>query len=178
VLLVGVAGGTPHLYRLQISLGLLDHLSIGATAHWLPSQETPGWSPTGAIAFYRSHRFEVGATYHQTLHPPPALDEDPTTPGFDERTHWMLSAVTVSQAWLSAGFDLGMVRARALDELAGDDTVYGVHNRLGGGVHFRVGTRRFGLTLQALAPYFEVEAVLDVRFGLFEERPRGGWLAF
>lgn len=177
MLLAGVAGGSPHLYRLQLGLGLLDHVTIGATAHWLASQEVPGWSPTGAVAFYRSRRLEVGATYHQTLHPPPAVDEDPTTPGFEQRTHWFLAAVTVSQSWLSGGFDLGMARARELDELAGNDTAYAAHNRLAGGVHFRVGTRRFGLTLQALAPYFEVEAVLDVRFGLFEERPRGGWLS-
>jgi hypothetical protein len=178
VLLAGVAAGTPHLYRLQLGLGLLDHITIGATAHWLASQKVPGWSPTGAIAFYRSRRLEVGATYHQTLHPPPKLDEDPTTPSFEKSTHWFLAAVTLSQSWLSAGFDLGMARARSLDELAGDDAMYRIHNRLAGGVHFRVGTRRFGLTLQALAPYFEVEAMLDVRFGLFEQRPRGGWLTY
>ncbi len=176
---VTTAGGWPHLYRLGLSLGLLDHLTIGATAHWLPRQTAPGWSPTGSIAFWRGRFIEAGASYHQSLHPPPALDDDPETPSFVQRTHWVLGALTFNQAWISGGFDLGMVRAREIDRRAGNsadlDRPYVVRHRLAGGLHARFGTRRWGVTVHALWPRLEAELALDVRFGLFEMRRKGGW---
>ena len=44
----------------------------------------------------------------------------------------------------------------------------------------RVGTRRIGLTADALAmlsarPQLVFEVALDLRFGAFEQRERGGW---
>lgn len=179
VLGVGVAGGFPHLYRVELRLGLLDHLTIGATAHWLPGQRYPGWSPLVSLAFVRTPRFEVGASYRQVLHPPPKHDEDPTTPGFQERTHYFLGAVTFSQAWFAAGFDVGVANLRVPDPAEPDsDDLYVIRTRLAGGLHVRAGTRRFGLTLQAQAPDLSVEAVVDVRFDLFELRERGAWLDY
>lgn len=179
VLGVGVGGGFPHLYRLQLRLGLLDHFTLGATAHWLPGQKTPGWSPLVSVAFVRRPRIEVGATYRQTLHPPPRQDDDPTTPGFLQRTHYVLGAVTFSQAWFAAGFDLGVAHLRLPDPAEPDaDDLFVERTRLAGGLHVRVGTRRVGLTLQAQAPDLTAEAVVDVRFGLFERRERGAWLDY
>ncbi len=179
VLEVGAAGGLPHLYRVQLRLGLLDHLTLGATAHWLPGQKTPAWSPLITAAFWRHRWLEVGAGYHQLLHPPPPIDEDPQTPAFQSRTHYVMGIVTFSQAWLSAGFDLGVANLRVPDDSqTEDETLYVTRTRLGGGLHLRFGTRRFGITVQGQAPDLSVEALLDVRFGLFEMRRRGGWLRY
>jgi hypothetical protein len=179
VLGVGVAGGFPHLYRVELRLGLLDHLTIGATAHWLPGQRRPGWSPVVSLAFVRTRRLEVGASYRQVLHPPPRSDVDPTTPGFQPRTHYVLGSVTFSQAWFAAGFDVGVAHLRIADPSDPEaDELFVERTRLGGGLHVRAGTRRFGLTLQAQAPDLSAEAVFDVRFGLFERRERGSWLDY
>src|SRR5262245_31462226 len=43
------AGGAPHFYRLDLRVGLFDHVSVGATAHWLPGQPFPQVWPVGAI---------------------------------------------------------------------------------------------------------------------------------
>src|SRR5690606_2696922 len=59
VIEVGVGLGLPHLYRLELQVGLLDHVTLGATAHWLPGQARPGWSPKAAVAFYRGRLLEV-----------------------------------------------------------------------------------------------------------------------
>jgi hypothetical protein len=179
VLGVAVGGGWPHLYRLELGLGLLDHVTVGATAHWLPGQNLPQVAPVGALAFWRSRWLSIGASYRQVLHPPPRDDEDPETPGFPGRTHYVLGSVTFSRAVVAAGFDLGLARLRAPDPAQPDEADRWVtRNRLGGGLHLRVGTRRFGLTAHAALPELAVEAVLDVRFSLFERRSRGGWLDY
>lgn len=179
VLAVGVAGGFPHLYRVQLSLGLLDHLTLGATAHWVRGQSAPNWAPHGSIAFWRRGWFEIGASYRQTLHPPPRADDDPQTPAFPQRTHYMLAGMTFSQAWYSAGFDVGVANRREADEsMPDEDQAWVRRNRLGGGIHFRIGTRRLGLTLQAQLPELTAEALVDVRFGLFEMRSKGRWLDY
>ncbi|MCA9682287.1 MAG: hypothetical protein KC457_08835, partial [Myxococcales bacterium] len=41
VIALTAAGGTPHRYRLDLRVGLLDVLSIGLTTHWLPGQRAP-----------------------------------------------------------------------------------------------------------------------------------------
>lgn len=179
---IGVAAGlgVPHLYRLELSLGVLDHLTLGATAHWLSGQARPQWTPKLAVAFYRGRLLEVGAMYTQVLYPPTRDDGDATTIEFQRRAHYLLASVSVSQAWLTGGFDLGWGRGReALRFLTPEDletgTAYAVRDRVAGGLHVRFGTRRVGLTAQAWFPFATAELVLDVRFGAFELRRRGGW---
>lgn len=179
VLGVGAAGGWPHLYRLEVALGLLDHVTLGVTAHWLPGQAVPGWSPLASLAFWRSRWLEVGTTYRQVLHPPPRVDSDPETPAFPQRTHYVLGAVSFSRALATVGFDLGVARLRVADLARPDEEErYVWRTRLAGGVHLRIGTRRFGVSLQGMLPDLTAEAVLDVRFSLFERRARGGWLDY
>ena len=105
---------------------------------------------------------------------PPAGDGTPT---FRRQAHWVLGALSVAGWWVSAGFELGLARGREARAVTGDpgQRPYVVRNRLGGGLHARLGTRRYGLGARVLWPYLEAEVVLDVRFGLFERRPRGGW---
>src|SRR5688572_17037807 len=43
VIEVGVGLGLPEIYRLELQVGLLDHVTLGATAHWLPGQKQPNW---------------------------------------------------------------------------------------------------------------------------------------
>jgi hypothetical protein len=179
VLGLAVAGGYPHRYRLALAMGFLDHVTVGVTAHWLPGQSVPQWAPLAALAFWRGRHFEIGATYHQALYPPPVRDVDPNTPSFQERDHWLLSTVSFSNLWLSGGFDLGVVRG--IEKHPGVEPPDPMTNvpiarwRLGGGLHLRAGTRRWGFTANFLAPRIYAELVFDVRFGLFEARPRGGW---
>ncbi len=179
VLGVAVAGGYPHLYRVELAMGFLDHVTLGVTAHWLPEQEVPQWAPKAAIAFWRMRAFEIGATYHQALYPPPKNDIDPNTPSFQERDHWILSTANFSHAWLSGGFDIGVVRG--IEKHPGIDppdprtNASLVRWRAGGGLHLRAGTRRWGFTANFLAPRLYAELAFDLRFGLFEARPRGGW---
>lgn len=192
VLGVAVGLGTPHVYRLELSLGLLDHLTLGVQAHWLPGQRAPNWSPKAAVAFFRGRLIEVGATYHQVLYPATRDDGDETTGEFQRRAHYALATVSVSQAWFTGGLDLGWARGRERIEFLTTEDVaagrsYAVHNRLGGGLHLRFGTRRIGATAQVMTavctidctagvlPYTSAELVLDLRFGLFEMRRRGGW---
>jgi hypothetical protein len=179
VLGVSVAGGFPHRYRLALAMGFLDHVTLGVTAHWLPGHEVPQWAPQAALALWRGRRFEVGATYHQVMYPAPLVDNDPRTPSFQERDHWLLSTASFSNAWLAGGFDFGVVRA--IEKDPGRDPPTPTMNpstvrwRVGGGLHLRAGTRRWGFTANFLAPRLMAELVFDVRFGLFEMRPRGGW---
>lgn len=181
VLQPAVAGGWPHGYRVELSLGLLDHVTLGATAHWLPSQPRPQVSPVVAIAFIRGRLFECGAWYFWSLFPPPRDDFDPATPSYQRRAQWLLATASFGQAWLTGGFDAGVVRAR-VDDPAQDpapDTSRGFVTRwrFGGGLHLRAGTRRVGVTAQVLVPHVLAELRLDVRFGLFEKREKGGWKA-
>ncbi|MBL4686024.1 MAG: hypothetical protein JKY37_15630, partial [Nannocystaceae bacterium] len=175
-----VAGGVPHKYRLELSLGLLDHLSLGVTAHWLPGSNSPKFSPRVAVAFWRWQSIAVGASYHWTLYPAPVVDLDLATPSYQETAQWYLGSMSVGQRWISGGFDAGVVRVREDDpsEDPGADlrNPSRVRVRFGGGLFARVGTRRWGVTGQVLLPTLTAELALDIRFGLFEKRSRGGWL--
>lgn len=179
VLRAALAGGWPHLWRVELALGLLDHLTVGATTHWLPGQSRPRFSAVVAVAFWRARRFEIGAHYFATLFPPPRDDDDPTTPSFQQRSDWLLGAVSFSQQWVTAGLDVGVVRGieedPARDPDAQNQNASVVRWRAGTGLHLRAGTRRWGFTARALWPYLHAELAFDVRFGLFERRPRGGW---
>ena len=172
--------GVPHLYRVELSVGVLDHLTLGATAHWLPGQARPGWTPRVAVALFRGKLLEVGAVYSQVLYPPTKDDGDPKTLEFQRRAHYLLASVSFSQAWLTGGFDLGWGRGREaitmpLPEETQAGVAYRVRDRVAGGLHVRFGTRRVGVTAQAWFPYMTAELALDVRFGAFELRRRGGW---
>jgi hypothetical protein len=180
VLGVGLAGGWPHLYRLELGLGILDHLTIGATAHWLPSQPAPRWSPKVAVAFWRGSSFEAGAHYFQSLIPPPPAVADPRTPRFQRSVHWVLATASISQRFITAGFDIGAARSLDPDPSVmvpeGEPaTVARARWLFAGGLHLRAGTRRWGFTANMLAPRLYAELAFDVRFGVFEQRPRGGW---
>lgn len=177
---VGVGLGVPQVYRLELQVGLLDHLTLGATAHWLPGEAMPRWSPKAALAFYRGRLLEIGAFYSQVLYPRMRDDGDPTTVEFWRRAHYLMTSVSVSQAWFTAGFDLGWARGREAIPLYTYEDIeagraYAVRDRVAGGLHLRFGTRRVGVTAQAWFPYTTAELVLDVRFGAFELRRRGGW---
>ena len=173
------AGGWPHLYRLEVSLGLLDHVTLGATAHYLASQDVPQWSPMVAVAAFRGRRIEAGVRYFQALYPPPKRDNDPGTPSFQERDHWLLTDVSVGNHWLSGGLDAGVVRAfeiaRGVEPGPEGENVRATRWSFGGGVHLRAGTRRWGFTASVLAPRLYFDVAFDVRFGLFEARRKGGW---
>jgi hypothetical protein len=189
-----LAFGLPHIYRLGVSIGLLDHLTLGATTHWLKGQAAPGWSPLVSLAFFRGRRVELGASYFQLLHPPPgggaemsseADDSADDGDSFQERTHYAFASVSLSQAWFTVGVDLGWARGRELDPfleqrpplLEGETPAppYLVRDRLAGGLHARVGTRRLGLIARVLFPYTSFDLALSVRFGVFEKRARGEW---
>jgi hypothetical protein len=179
VVAVSAAGGYPHRYRMGAAIGLLDHLTIGAQVHWLPGQSRPRVAPQLAIAFYRWRAFEMGAVYDRTLYPPPSRDLDPGTLSFQRDAHWALVAFAVSQAWLSGGFEVGTVIARVRDpsrEDADDGSNFAAWRvQAGGGVFLRAGTRRWGFTANMRAPWVAAELAFDLRFGAFEQRPRGGW---
>ena len=182
VIAAGLAAGLPHLYRLELQVGLLDHLTLGATAHWLSGQARPRWSPKAALAFYRGRVLEFGAFYSQVLYPPTADDGDPMTLEFQPRAHYLMASASVSQRWLTGGFDLGWARGREVRSLLTPEELeagsgFAVRDRVAGGLHVRFGTRRVGLTAQAWFPYIAAELMLDVRFGGFEMRRRGGWRA-
>lgn len=179
VLQVSAAGGWPHLYAMRVKLGLFDHVGIGAQAHWLPGQSVPQVSPEASIAFARLRLVEFGAHYKQTFYPPPKADGDPTTPSFPQRDHWLLTSLSLSNRWVSGGFDFGVVRARikdpGQDPPEPDVNPSTIRWKLGGGLHLRAGTRRWGFTASVLAPQLMAELAFDVRFGLFEMRRNGGW---
>jgi hypothetical protein len=179
VLRAALAGGWPHLWRAELALGLFDHLTIGVTTHWLPGQPRPRFNPIVAVAFWRARRFEVGAHYFATLFPPPRDDDDPTTPSFQQRSDWLLGAISFSQQWITAGLDVGVVRGIEIDPAHDPDpqgnNVSVVRWNAATGLHLRAGTRRWGFTARALWPYVHAELAFDVRFGLFEQRSRGGW---
>jgi hypothetical protein len=172
---IALAGGTPHLYRLDLRVGLFDHVSIGATAHWLPGQRVPVVWPVGAIAFWRTIGpnqvgFEVGAHYRPVLHPP--IDPEQT---FVPRTQLVLGTLAISSGLFSAGLDVGAAHRRIAVVDPAAPTSYRRRTGFGGGVFARVGNRRIGLTADALAalgpdPLLVFELALDVRFGAFSER--------
>ena len=180
VLELSLAGGYPHRYRLGLALGLLDHLTIGVTANWLPRQSRPRFAPRIALAFYRWRWLEFGALYDRSLYPPPLRDDDPNTLSFQRDAHWLFATFAFSQAWLSGGLEIGAARSRIRDPAmpdpdANNDNPSKWRYRFAGGVFLRGGTRRWGFSATARAPWVFVEAAFDVRFGLFELRPKGGW---
>ncbi len=186
--------GYPHIYRLELALGVLDHLTIGATAHWIVGQKRPGISPVIHAAFFRGRRFVVGANYRQLLYPPPVSEEryaeavaanrlDPSVPvpvRFQRRVHYLMAALSFSQAWFSASLELGWARGREFEPYPAMPVVveeqYTIADRIAGGIGMRFGTRRYGLTIGARYPYPSFDLGLDLRFGLFEVRRRGTWL--
>ncbi len=180
ILQVAVAVGTPARNRFEIDLGLFDHLSLGATFHWLLSEKRPRFAPQASIAFVRGRAAEFGMTYRQTLHP--RANKPGAESSFEPRTHWLMGALTVGRGLLSSGFDAGVAsrRVRPSDDPSLSANVYVPRVEVAGGLHARVGTRRIGLGFEAALvgiedPDIVVEAVLDLRFGLFERRPSGGW---
>ena len=180
VLQLSLAGGYPHRYRLGLALGLLDHLTVGVTAHWLPRQSRPRFAPKVALAFYRWRWLEIGAVYDRSLYPPPVKDDDPDTLSYQRDAHWFLAAFAFSHAWLSAGFELGAVRARVRspampDPDANNNNPSAMRVKFGGGLFIRGGTRRWGFVASARAPWVFAELAFELRFGLFELRPKGGW---
>ena len=182
VLQVRGAFGWPHIYAVRVHLGVLDHVTLGLQTHWLPDPNDDRGSfrvsPELAVAFIRFRFLDWGAYYRQTMYRPPQNDSDPTTPSFPQVDHWLLSSLSLSNHWLSGGFDFGVVRARIKDpgqdpeELVNPSTI---RWKLGGGLHLRAGTRRWGFTASVLAPQLMAEIAFDVRFGLFEMRSKGGW---
>jgi len=179
VVQAGVAGGWPHFYRFQLGLGVLDHVAGGATMHWLPGQRFPRWAPWGSVAFWRDATWAVGLHYRQVLHPP--LDDRYQRPGrtpeFEERSHYVVSTLSFSQAWWTVGGDVGVVRRRiaTVDEMD-EPSVYDEVWRFGGGLYVRAGTPRWGFTAQAQLPSLSAEILFDVRLGAFEARDhRRGW---
>lgn len=180
VLELSLGGGYPHRYRLGLALGLFDHLTLGLTTHWLPRQSRPRVAPRIAVAFYRWRWLEFGASYDRSLYPPPAKDDDPKTLSFQRDAHWFLATFAFSHAWLSAGFDVGAVRARVRDPAMPDADDRNLNPskqrfRFGGGVFIRGGTRRWGFVATGRAPWVFAELAFDLRFGLFELRRKGGW---
>lgn len=171
VIAVAVAGGYPHRYRLGLALGLFDHATVGVTTRWLPGERAPRWSPVVALALFRGERVDVGVHYFQVLHAAFPRERAPAA-------HWLLAAATFSHRWVSGGFDVGAVHARVPDPALPPDRAVRApvgQWRLGGGLHFRAGTRRWGWIAQAFAPHWMVELAFEVRLGAFEQRPRGEW---
>lgn len=173
------AGGAPHFYRVDLRVGLFDHVSVGATAHWLPGQRFPQVWPVGAIALWRWLSpsligVELGAHYRPVLFPP--VDAGAFVP----QTHLALGTVVVSAGWFSAGLDLGAAHTRIAVVNPTDLASFRRRVVFAGGPFVRFGNRRVGLNGEAVVvlspePLLVVELALELRFGAFEERPRGGW---
>jgi hypothetical protein len=179
VIAVAGAGGAPHFYRLDVRVGLFDHVSVGATAHWLPGQRAPQVWPVGAIALARwvapnTVGVEIGAHYRPVLFPP-------SEPGsFVPQTHLVLGTAVLSSGWFSSGLDLGAAHTRI--PVVDPNDIASLRRRVvfAGGPFVRFGNRRVGVTGEAIVvlsptPLLVVEVALELRFGAFEERPRGGW---
>jgi hypothetical protein len=179
VIAVAAAVGAPHFYRLDVRVGLFDHVSVGATAHWLPGQRAPQVWPVGAIALARwvspsNIGVELGAHYRPVLFPPVEPES------FVPQTHLALGTVVLSSGWFSSGLDLGAAHTRI--SVVDPNDVESFRRRVvfAGGPFVRVGNRRVGVTGEATVvlspePLLVVEVALELRFGAFEERPRGGW---
>lgn len=167
------AGGTPHLYRLDLRVGLFDHVSVGATAHWLPGQRAPQVWPIGALAFFRWQGrarigVEVGAHYRPVMFPPP--DDGHFVP----RTHLLLTSIVVTSGWFSTGLDLGAAHTRIAVVDPEDTQSFRRRVVFAGGPFLRVGGRRFGVTADAQAvlspdPLLVFELSIEGRFNAFEE---------
>lgn len=180
VIALAAAGGTPHLYRLDLRVGLFDHVSVGVTSNWLPGQRAPQVWPVAAIAIWRwrGHSglgFEVGGHYRPVLVPP--VDR---AVQFVPQTQLGLGSVVLSSGVFSAGLDIGAAHTRIPVVDPANELSFRRRTVFGGGVFARVGNRRIGLTADALAvlspdPLLVFELAVELRFGAFEDRPRGGW---
>jgi hypothetical protein len=186
VIAVAGAVGAPHVYRLDLRVGLFDHVSVGMTAHWLPGQRAPQVWPVGAIALARwtaptsNIAVEVGAHYRPVLFPPVGTPGSLDMGTFVPQTHLALGSVVLSSGWFSSGLDLGAAHTRI--PVLDPNNLESFRRRVvfAGGPFVRVGNRRVGLTGEAIVvmsptPLLVVEVALELRFGAFEERPRGGW---
>jgi hypothetical protein len=172
---IGVAGGTPHYYRLDLRVGFFDHVSVGVTGHWLPGQAAPRVWPVGAIALWRymggnQVGFELGAHYRPVLYPP--VDVEQT---FTPLTQFALGSMVISAGPFSAGLDVGAAHTRIAAVDPAEPTSFTRRTVFGGGVFARIGSRRIGVTADALTalspdPLLVFEVMLDVRFGAFSER--------
>lgn len=184
VMAVELWGGWPSVYRVGLSLGLGDHLSLGAAVRALPEQPVVAWTPRVALALWRDAWWAVGFRYEAVLHRAPSKPADPEDPAassegeplFEQRTHYAFGTLDFARGPWSAGVDVGAVNFRdtALDAF-GDPYAYRRRWLPAGGIFTRFGTRRWGVALEGKMPVWTLELRLDVRFGIFEGRPRGGW---
>ncbi|MCA9700047.1 MAG: hypothetical protein KC431_21155 [Myxococcales bacterium] len=175
VIALTAAGGTPHRYRLDLRVGLLDVLSIGLTTHWLPGQRAPQVWPVAAVALWRGRIFEVGGHYRPVLYPP----VDPLR-HFVPQTHMALASFVLGAGWFSAGLDAGAAHTRVPLVDPNQRREFQRRTVFGGGVFARVGNRHWGVTADALAvlspdPLLVLEVAVDLRFSAFEKRPRTTW---
>ncbi len=192
VIAVAAAGGTPHRYRLELQVGLLDQLSVGVTAHWLPGQRAPQVWPVAALALWRTQRFEIGAHYRPVLYtsgsspgaqpPDDAPDQvgDQAEGAFVPQTHMALGSAVLSSGWFSVGLDLGAAHTRIPAVDPNQRAEFRRRVVFAGGLFARAGTRRYGFYVDALAvlapdPLLVFECGVDLRFGAFEVRAPGGW---
>lgn len=179
VLALRTLAGSPHLYRLELQLGLFDHVSVGFTAHWVPGQRAPQVWPVGSLAIVRwqgkaAIGVEIGARYEPVLYPPPGPD------AFTPRTHMALGSFVLSAGAFSAGLDLGAAHTRIALVDPADSASFRRRVVFAGGPFLRFGNRRAGFGIDAVAvlapdPLLVFELGVDLRFGAFEERGRGGW---
>jgi hypothetical protein len=185
VIALAGAVGAPHFYRLDLRVGLFDHVSVGVTAHWLPGQRAPQVWPVGAIALARwvapasNIGVEIGAHYRPVLFPPVG------TPGsldgsFVPQTHLALGTAVLSAGWFSSGLDLGVAHTRIGVVDPNDLESFRRRVVFAGGPYVRFGNRHVGVTGEAIVvlsptPLLIAELALELRFGAFEERPRSSW---
>jgi hypothetical protein len=172
-LAVEAHGGNPHGYRLALALGLLDHLTVGLTAHWWPGSDSPRWAPSAALTLWNAQRVGVGASYDQILHPPAGAGLDPDD--FEGRTHYVLGALELFQEPFSVAVEAGVAHTRLPPVGEAGSGAFRSRVLPAGGIALRVGTRRWGVVLRGRMPSAMAELGVDVRFGLFEFRPSGGW---
>ena len=180
VIMLRTAGGTPHRYRLDLQVALFDHLSVGFTTHWLPGQRRPQVWPVGSVAFWRwlgtkGIGFNLGAHYRPVLFPPVDTEQR-----FVPQAHFGLATMELAAGWFTAGLDVGVAHNRYPLVDPSDTETFRRRTDFGGGIFARLGNRRYGVTFDALAALgpevlLVFEVAVDVRFGAFEERPRGGW---
>lgn len=179
VLELAVATGAPEIYRLSVGVGVLDHLSLGTSVHWLPRQPRPQWAPWARLALFRTRHVEAGIGYRWLLFAPPPSEEVRSEserraelPYYQRRAHLFLGSASFSKGIISAGFDAGWIHRRVpvRDQFDPDPHLFTRENQLAGALHVRVGTRRFGVSAMVALPERLIELVFDLRLGLFETR--------
>jgi hypothetical protein len=186
VIALAGAGGAPHFYRLDLRVGLFDHVSVGVTAHWLPGQRAPQVWPVGAIALARwvapasNIGVEVGAHYRPVLFPPVGTPGSLDMGSFVPQTHLALGTAVLSAGWFSSGLDLGVAHTRIGVVDPNDLESFRRRVVFAGGPFVRFGNRHVGVTGEAIVvlsptPLLIAELALELRFGAFEERPRSRW---